>query len=179
MWHACAPDRQTPGISLTRLPDNFRHIGVIRLALPKAKVVYCRRSAADTCVSIYNLNFFSNAVSYGYDLNELGDYYRQHVALMAHWQKLLPNFVFTNQYETLVENLEGQTRRLLAFCGLDWDDSVLRFHENSRRVQTASATQVRRPIYSSSVGRYKRYGPAVQPLLDALGWDEETGDIRL
>ena len=158
---------------VNKMPDNFRFIGHIRMALPKAKVIYCRRSAPDNCVSIFNLNFGPGGPAYSNDLGELGDYYCQHESLMRHWQETLPGFVHEIRYEDMVADQEGESRRLLAFCGLDWDESVLDFFRSDRRVRTATAAQVRQPIYKSSVGRYRNYGDAIRPLLDALGWDEE------
>ncbi len=161
-----------------KMPGNFLHVGAIRLALPKAKVIYCKRSAPDNCISIFNIQFATTEIGYGYDLTDLGAYYRKHVELMQHWQTLLPGFLLTNQYEDMVADQEAQMHRLLDFCGLDWDDNVLSFFNSNRSVRTASTIQVRQPIYNSSIGRYKRYGDAVQPLLDALDWDEEKGEIR-
>lgn len=162
-----------------KMPDNFLHLGFIRLALPKAKIVYCRRLAPDNCISIFNLRFATSGLGYGYDLTELGRYYRKHARLMAHWSQLMPGFFFTNQYEEMVADQQPQTRRLIEFCGLDWDDRVLDFFASERAVRTASVTQVRRPIYTTSVGRYKRYGAAVQPLLEALAWDEASQSVQL
>ncbi len=158
---------------VNKMPDNFRFIGHIRMALPKAKVVYCRRSAPDNCLSIFNLNFGPAGPAYSNDLGELGDYYRQHEALMRHWLETMPGFVHEIGYEDLVADQEGESRKLLEFCGLDWDDGVLDFFNSDRRVRTATAAQVRQPVYSSSVGRYRNYGETLKPLLDALGWDEQ------
>ncbi len=161
-----------------KMPENFRYLGFIRLALPRAKVIYCRRSAPDNCISIFNIQFGASGMGYAYDLGELGDFYRQHVALMAHWQDAMPGFIFTNRYEELVADPEPRIREMLDFCGLAWSDKVLDFYTNTRSVRTASVLQVRQPINKKSIGRYKRYGDAVQPLLDALDWDEEKGEIR-
>ena len=163
---------------VNKMPENFIYLGHIRLALPNAKVIYCRRAAPDNCISIFNLQFATSGMGYGYDLGELGEYYRKHVRLMQHWQTVMPDFILTNQYEDLVANPEEQSRKLLDFCNLDWEDGVLRFFENRRSVRTASVVQVRKPVYKGSVGRYKRYGDAVQPLLEALDWDEENQEIR-
>ncbi len=162
---------------VNKMPDNFRFIGHIRMALPKAKVIYCRRSAPDNCLSIFNLNFGPGGPAYSSDLGELGDYYRQHEALMRHWQEVMPGFVLETRYEDMVADQQAESRRILEFCGLGWDDRVLEFFRNDRRVRTATAAQVHQPIYSSSVGRYRNYGKSLKPLLDALGWDEETGTI--
>ena len=161
-----------------KMPDNYRFIGHIKLALPKAKVIYCKRSAPDNCISIFSIMFQSNRMGYGYNLEELGYQYRLHARLMEHWQSVLPDFVFTNRYEDMIADQENQSRKLLSFAGLDWDPNVLAFFDTKRNVKTASVVQVRQPIYTSSVGRYKRYGPAVQPLLDALDFDESSGEIR-
>lgn len=163
---------------VNKMPDNFRFIGHIRMALPKAKVIYCKRSAPDNCLSIFNLNFGPGGPAYSNDLGELGNYYRQHEVLMRHWKETMPGFVLEAHYEDMVADQEGESRRLLAFCGLDWDDRVLEFFNSNRRVRTATAAQVRQPIYKSSVGRYRNYGQALRPLIDALGWDEDRGNNR-
>ena len=163
---------------VNKMPDNFRFIGHIRMALPKARVIYCKRSAPDNCVSIFNLNFGPGGPAYSNDLGELGDYYRQHEGLMRHWQETMPGFVYEIRYEDMVADQEGESRKLLDFCGLDWDDKVLDFFNSNRRVRTATAAQVRQPVYASSIGRYRNYGDALKPLLEALGWDEDTGTSR-
>ena len=143
-------------------------LGFAHLALPRARIVHIRRNPVDTCLSIY-AHLFTGYVPYAYDQTELGRYYRLHATLMAHWRAVLPAGVFLEiDYEALVDDVEAQARRLIAFCGLEWDDACLRFHQTQRPVRTASAVQVRRPLYRSSMGRSKRFEPYLRPLLQAL-----------
>jgi hypothetical protein len=127
------------------------------------------RSPLDTSVSCYT-SLFSAGHAYTYDLPELGRVYRKYHELMAHWRKVLPgNAILDVRYEDVVENLEGQARRLLDYCGLPWDARCLSFHENQRIVRTASAAQVREPIYRRSVGRWRVYERHLGPLIAELG----------
>jgi tetratricopeptide (TPR) repeat protein len=153
-----------------KMPGNFRFAGLIHLALPNARIIHVRRDPVDTCLSLFSHLFVEDAVFYCYDLGELGRHYRAYEALMEHWRKVLPVGVMLEvQYEDVVADLEAQTRRLLAHCGLDWDARCLAFYKAERTVRTASAAQVRRPIYRSSVGRWRPDQMSLQPLLDALG----------
>lgn len=150
-----------------KLPANFMHAGLIRLALPGAKIVHVVRDPADTCMSCYS-KLFDVGQEFTYDLPELGRYYVAYRRLMDHWRAVMPEVIYEISYESLVADMEGQSRRLLAFCGLMWDPACLAFHENARPVQTASATQVRKPLYGSSIGRWKRYERHLGPLLTEL-----------
>ena len=152
-----------------KLPENYRLIGLIHCALPGAKIIHTRRNAVDTCLSIYS-KLFSADLPYSYRLDEIGRYWRAYDALMAHWRAVLPPDAFYDlDYEALVADQEGETRKLLAFCGLEWDDAVLRFHQTRRVVRTASSHQVRQPLYSSSVGRWRPAVDQLAPLISALG----------
>jgi hypothetical protein len=112
---------------------------------------------------------FTGNLTFTYELGELGRYYRAYETLMAHWRAVLPKGVMLElAYEDVVDDLEGQSRAILAHCGLEWEDACLTFHQTDRTVQTASVAQVRRPIYRSSVGRSRRYRPLIGPLLEAL-----------
>lgn len=150
-----------------KMPGNFLLIGMIRLMLPNAKVIHCVRDPADTGVSIYR-NFFSSHLGYAYDLAEIGHYHRLYQRLMAHWHRVLPGFVHDVSYEALVADQEGETRRLLDLCGLEFRAECLEFFRTERPVHTASADQVRKPISAASVGIARRYGDALQPLFAAL-----------
>lgn len=151
-----------------KMPDNFKYIGLIKLILPKAKVVHCRRDPVDTCLSIFKANFGS-LHKYAHDLEELGRYYNLYRDLMRHWESVLPGYIYSVQYEDMVSDQEAQTRALLSHLGLPWDDACLEFHKTRRTVSTASVTQVRRPIYKDSVRLWKRYGDHLAPLLKVLG----------
>jgi tetratricopeptide (TPR) repeat protein len=151
-----------------KLPFNFLHLGLIAALFPQARVVHCRRDPIDTCVSCYFQNF-GEPHAFTLDLAHLGHYYREYERLMDHWARVLPVPVFELRYEELTADQEGVSRRLVEFCGLGWDHRCLRFHETRRPVRTASALQVRRPLYRTSVGRWKRYETHLGPLLEALG----------
>ena len=148
--------------------DNFRFAGLIHLALPNARIVHVRRDPIDTCLSCYSKLFFDD-LPYAYDLEELSRYYRAYEALMAHWRQVLPPEVMLEvQYEEVVSDLDVQARRIVAHCGLEWDARCLDFHLTERPVRTASAAQVRRSIYQSSVGRWRSYEPFLQPLIAGM-----------
>ncbi len=151
-----------------KLPLNFRFVGLIHLALPDAPIIHMRRDPADTCLSCF-FNQFVGDLDWAYDLAEVGRYFRAYERLMAHWRAALPEGVMLEmRYENLVVDLEGQTRRMLDHCGLEWDAHCLDFHRTERAVQTASTVQVRQPIYQSSVQRWRNYEPWLGPLIAEL-----------
>src|SRR5262249_47982198 len=148
--------------------DNFLRAGLIALALPRARIIHVRRDPRDTCLSCFS-KLFGEDLPQTFDLGALGRYYRGYEAPMAHCRQVLPPGVMLEvKYEELVDDLDRQTGRMLAHCGLPWDDRCLNFHLTERRIPTASATQVRRPIYHDAVGRWRRYEPYLGPLLEAL-----------
>ena len=152
-----------------KMPDNYRHIGLIRLILPNARIVHCRRNPMDTCLSIFKNHFATAGHHYAYDLEELGFYYTLYQRLMAHWRTVLPEgAMYEVDYEEVTSDQENQTRRLLDHCGLEWTDACLAFHENDRPVNTASAGQVRRPMYRTSVELWRRYATQLEPLRRAI-----------
>ncbi len=151
-----------------KLPANFKHLGIIRRAMPGAAIVHCLRDPRDTCLSCYG-KLFVNAQAFSYDLGDLGRYYRAYARLTAHWREAMPGCILDVRYEDVVGDLKGQTERLLEFCGLPWEEGCLSYHETRRPVHTASAVQVRQPIYAGSVGRWERYRAHLGPLLEALG----------
>ena len=152
-----------------KMPGNFLLVGFLHMMLPKAKIVHCARDAAATCLSIFKVHFRGDSHRYGYDLGELADFHNLYTDIMAHWHKVLPGVVHDVRYEDFVADQEGQTRALMTYLGLPWDDKVLSFHETDRPVRTASAAQVRQPMYQGSVDLWKRYGDRLKPLLDKLG----------
>jgi len=153
---------------IDKAPSNFRFLGPICLAMPNARVIHMRRDPVDTCLSCFSKRFFGD-LPWSYDLAELGRYYRAYEASMAHWRTALPKgFMIEVRYEDLVADLEGQTRRMLAHIGLDWDPRCLDFHTTERTVHTASAAQVRRPIYRTSIERWRAYEARLEPLLAEL-----------
>jgi len=152
-----------------KLPGNFLRIGLIHLAMPRARIIHVRRDPVDTCLSCF-AKLFGGQLPYAYDLAEIGRFYKSYEKLMSHWRQVLPAGVMLDvDYENVVADIECQARRMIDFCGLPWNDNCLAFHENHRAVQTHSATQVRQPLYGSSVGRWHVFGDVVRPLLDALG----------
>ncbi|TIM28451.1 MAG: tetratricopeptide repeat protein [Mesorhizobium sp.] len=151
-----------------KTPHNFELIGLVGLLFPNARIIHCRRDAIDNCVSCFVLNF-SEAHSYNTDLNTLGLYYREYDRLMRHWNEVFPGLIFENRYETLIDDQEAQSRRLIDYLGLPWDDACLRFFDRGGSVNTPSRWQVRQPIYRSSVKRWKNYENEIQPLIQSLG----------
>jgi hypothetical protein len=154
-----------------KMPLNFIYAGLIHRALPNARIVCLRRHPMDACLSNFRQLFATGFSHYNYafDLEDVGRYYVGFERLVAHWRDELPADRFIEvAYEDLVADQEGETRRLLAACGLSWNDACLSFHENRAPVATASSVQVRRPLYASSVGRWRRYGDALAPLRKVL-----------
>jgi hypothetical protein len=152
-----------------KMPSNFFYCGMIRLILPDARIVHCRRDPVDTCLSCYT-KLFAAHQPFAYDQAELGRYHCAYQTLMAHWRATLPASHFLEvDYEAVVRDVEGQTRRLLDFLSLPWDETCLRFYETERPVRTASVNQVRQPIYATSSGRWRKHAAQLKPLLDALG----------
>jgi tetratricopeptide (TPR) repeat protein len=153
-----------------KLPGNFVNAGLIRLILPDAQIIHVRRDPVDTCLSCYSKNFTGANLPFTNDQTELGLFYRDYAALMAHWRATLPATHFLEvDYEAVVDDLEGQARRMIAFLGLAWDATCLEFHRTQRLVRTASVNQVRKPIYRGSVGRWRAHAARLGPLLKALG----------
>lgn len=151
-----------------KMPHNFEHVGMIPLLFPNARIIHCRRDPRDTCLSCYTQNFVEGN-AYSYDLANCGHFYRQYHDLMKHWKQVL-NYPFLElHYEDLVTAPEPTVKGLLDFCGLEWDDACLRFHENRRVVHTASYRQVKEPFHTRSVGRWRAYEPFLAPLLGELG----------
>jgi tetratricopeptide (TPR) repeat protein len=159
---------------IDKLPANFLYVGHIVRALPNARIVCLRRNPMDTIWSNYKNLFASQSAyyAYSYDLMDTARYYARFDRLMALWERLYPGRVLQLSYEALVAHQEGETRRLLAHCGLDWDEACLSFHENKAAVATPSAAQVRRPINADAVGRWRAYADALEPV---RAWLEGQG----
>jgi tetratricopeptide (TPR) repeat protein len=151
-----------------KLPGNFLNIGLIQLALPNARIIHTVRHPVATCLSCYS-KLFTSGNHYTYDLAELGRFYRHYQELMTHWRSVLPQqSILDVSYEEVVDDLEGQARRLIEYCDLPWDDRCVSFHTTSRTVRTASAVQVRKPLFRGSLQRWRRYESEIAPLLDEL-----------
>jgi tetratricopeptide (TPR) repeat protein len=153
---------------IDKMPNNFQHIGLIHLILPQARVIDVRRHPMGAGFSTFK-QLFARGQSFSYDLADLGRYYRDYVELMAHFDRVLPGRVHRVIYEDLVEDTEGEVRRLLDHCGLAFEPACLRFHENERPVRTVSSEQVRRPIYREGLDQWRRYEAQLTPLKTALG----------
>lgn len=150
-----------------KMPGNYLHLGLIAQLFPKARIIHCRRNAVATCFSIYQQNF-DGYHPYAYDLTKLGRRYQSYERLMEHWHTTLPLPILDVFYEELVQDQEQQSRRILDFCNLDWDDRVLAFEKTTRSVQTASLWQVRQPMYTSALKSWHKYEAFLSPLKAAL-----------
>jgi tetratricopeptide (TPR) repeat protein len=150
-----------------KMPHNFMHLGLIQLLLPQARVIHVSRDPLDTCLSCYTQEFTA-AHAYTYDLGVLGGYYQQYERLMRHWESVLHIPILHVQYEALIDDQEAVSRQLVEFCGLEWDERVMRFHETRRDVATASFDQVRQPLYKKSVQRWRHYEAHLGALIAAL-----------
>ena len=164
-------------------PNNFVHVGTIRLALPHAKIINARRHPLDSCLGSFK-QLFATGQPFTYDLTEIGEYYLQYSRLMDHWHAVIPGFVLDVHYEKVVADVESEVRRILDFCGLPFEDACLRFYETERAVRTASSEQVRRPIYSSSVNLWRNYEShldelvhILKPLLSALAAEDRPAAL--
>lgn len=151
-----------------KMPHNFLQVGFIKLALPNAKIIHSYRNPIDNAFAIFKQIFGNDGHQYGYDLVELGQYHNKYRELMAHWNSIFPGEILENRYEDMVADLEKQTRKVLDFCGLDWDPNCLNFHEADRAIRTASVAQVRQPIYKGSVEKWRKYEAQLQPLIRVL-----------
>jgi len=147
-----------------KMPNNFPSVGLIHLVLPNAKIIDARRHPMDSCLSCYR-QLFARGQTFTYDLTDIGEYFLEYQRLMDHWHSVLPGRVLTVQYEDVVQDFEGQVRRLLEYCELPWEDACLRFYETDRPVRTASSEQVRQPVHSKSIGFWRNY-------------EDELGELR-
>lgn len=153
---------------IDKMPNNFAHIGLIHLMLPRAKIIDARRHPLGCCFSAFKQHF-ARGQAFTYDLTELGRYYRDYVELMAHFDEVLPGRVHRVIYERMIEDTEAEVRRLLEYCGLPFEEACLRFYENERAVRTASSEQVRQPIYREAVDHWRHFEAWLGPLKEALG----------
>ncbi|MBS0388328.1 MAG: sulfotransferase, partial [Proteobacteria bacterium] len=153
---------------IDKMPNNFRHIALIHLILPNARIIDARRDPLDCCFSNFR-QLFANGQEFTYSLEDIGRYYRIYVELMQHWERVLPGRVLRVQHEDVLDDLEGSVRRMLDYCGLEFEPACLEFHRTERSVRTASSEQVRRPINREGVGLWRDYEPWLGPLKAALG----------
>jgi tetratricopeptide (TPR) repeat protein len=151
-----------------KMPGNFNFVGLIHAILPKARIIHSRRHPVETCLSCYRI-LFAEGHQWTYNLSELGRYYRRYWDLMQHWREQFPDAMYEVRYEDNVADVEGSARRLIDYLGLEWDDNCLNFYNLDRPVKTASASQVRKPIYTTSVNRWRKYESYLGPLLEEIG----------
>jgi len=153
---------------IDKMPNNFRHIGLIHLILPKARIIDARREPLACCFSNFK-QLFASGQEFTYSLEDLGRYYRAYLGIMAHWDVILPARILRVQHEELVEDLEHQVRRILDFVGLDFEPACLEFYKTERSIRTASSEQVRQPIYREGLDQWRHFEPWLGPLWAALG----------
>ena len=152
---------------IDKMPNNFPAVGFLQLVLPNAKIVDARRYPLDSCLSCYR-QLFARGQSFTYDLTDIGEYFLQYQRMMDYWHETLPGRVLTVQYEDMVTDFDHQVRRLLDFCGLPFEEACVRFWETDRPVRTASSEQVRQPIYTQSIHRWRRYAQHLGELIEVL-----------
>jgi hypothetical protein len=150
------------------MPNNFSHIGLIHQIIPNAKVIDARRNPMDCCFSGYK-QLFASGQGFTYSQRRIAHYYRQYERLMNHWDVVFPGFVYRVHYEAMIENPEHEIRALLTYCGLEFEEACLNFHETQRPVRTASSEQVRQPINRKGIGAWKPYEAWLQPMMTELG----------
>jgi tetratricopeptide (TPR) repeat protein len=160
--------RQGAMFFIDKMPNNFRHIALIQLMLPNAKIIDARRDPMSCCFSGFK-QLFGEGQQFSYDLDDIGHYYRSYVDIMDHWDKALPGKILRVQYEDVVADLETQVRRILDYCGLPFEAACIDFHKNKRAVRTPSSEQVRQPIYQSGLEQWRNYESHLTPLKKALG----------
>jgi tetratricopeptide (TPR) repeat protein len=158
---------------IDKMPNNFRHVGLIHLILPNAKIIDARRDPLACCFSNYK-QLFASGQQFTYSVEDITRYYRMYVDLMAHWDQALPGKVLRVQHEDVVEDLEANVRRILEFCDLDFEPACVDFHKTERRIHTASSEQVRQPINRAGVDQWRRFEPWLGPLKTALAQLAET-----
>lgn len=159
--------RQDAPFFIDKMPNNFIHIGLIKKILPNAKIIDARRNAMDCCFSGYK-QLFGEGQEFSYSLSDIGRYYNAYEKLMSHWHTVMPGDILTVQHEDVLDDLEGQVKRILAFCGLEFEEACLAFHKTKRIIKTPSSEQVRQPIYKTGMGQWKPFESNLEALKDAL-----------
>jgi hypothetical protein len=152
------------------MPNNFAHVGWIKMILPNAKIINTRRHPVDSCLGAYK-QLFAKGQYFTYEKFELAEFYRSYIDIMQHWHDVLPGQILDVHYEDTVTDLETQVSKILNFCGLEFEESCLRFYETERAVKTASSEQVRQPIYTGALGLWKKYGDNLND------WQDDLADI--
>jgi len=153
---------------IDKMPNNFRHIGLIHLILPNAKIIDARRNALACCFSNFK-QLFASGQDFTYGLEDIGRYYRTYVELMGHWDSVLPGRILRVEHEAVVDDLEATVRRILEFCGLEFEPQCVEFYKTERSIRTASSEQVRQPIFKEGIDQWRNFEPWLGPLKEALG----------
>ena len=154
-----------------KMPSNYQSLGLISILFPNAKIINCQRHPLDNALSIFFQKFVSGN-QFAFDLADIGFWYKEYERLMTHWREVLPSPIYEVHYSDMVQNPKESARSLIEFCELEWEDACLDFHKSKREIQTASAWEVRQPIYTSSLGRWKAYEAHLDSLKECLGWKE-------
>jgi hypothetical protein len=162
--------REQAPLFIDKMPNNFLHIGLIRLILPNAKIIDARRSPMACCFSGFK-QLFAEGQDFSYNLEDIGRYYQAYLKLMAHWDNVLPGFVLTVNHEDVVDDLEKQVRRMLDFCDLPFEQSCIDFHKTKRNIKTPSSEQVRQPIYKSATEQWQHFEQYLAPLKKIVNVD--------
>lgn len=150
-----------------KMPHNFLYVGLIFQLFPNCKIIHCKRDPLDTCLSIYSKSF-NVTHSYSSDFDNLAHHYFNYQRIMKHWQCVLSNSIYEVEYENIIADAKNEVQKLIQFCGLEWEETCMDFYQTKRHVVTASKDQVNKPLYSSSVARWRNYLPDIQPLVDTL-----------
>jgi len=162
--------RESAPLFIDKMPNNFLHLGLIKLILPNAKIIDARRSPMACCFSGFK-QLFAEGQEFSYDLEDIGRYYNGYLKLMDHWKAVLPDFILTVNHEDVVDDLEKEVRRLLDFCGLEFEPACLEFHKTKRNIKTPSSEQVRQPIYKSATEQWRYFEPYLSDLKRVLDID--------
>ena len=149
-------------------PFNFIFLGIIQSVFPNSKIIYCKRNAKDNCLSIYKNYFPMDGIGFAYDTSELANYYNLHVKLMSHWKEIFKNRIYTSIYENMISNIEIESKKIISFLKLEWEDSCLEFYKNKNIVKTLSTSQVREKIYTTSVNSWENYSKYIPELFSKL-----------
>ena len=169
--------RQGAPLFIDKMPNNFRHVGLIKLILPNAKIIDARRNPLDCCFSGFK-QLFAEGQEFTYDLRDIGQYYRDYLDLMDHWDEMLPGFILRVNNEDVISDLEGEVRRMLNFCELGFEESCLLFHQTKRDVRTPSAEQVRQPVNRAGINNWEPFEEFLSPLKEALGKEVLDNGIK-
>ena len=169
--------RQGAPLFIDKMPNNFRHVGLIKLILPNAKIIDARRNPLDCCFSGFK-QLFAEGQEFTYDLRDIGQYYRDYLDLMDHWDEMLPGFILRVNNEDVINDLEGEVRRMLNFCELGFEESCLLFHQTKRDVRTPSAEQVRQPVSRAGINNWEPFEEFLSPLKEALGKEVLDNGIK-